>query len=134
MQVIWELQKAIYEKLTDTDRDLVEKVSGVYHYVPQNTIFPYIVIFENKAKEISNFSETIFEVQTEIHVFDKSESNSDLLSLVDDTVNILKDISNFTIIGHSLIDLELLSVNSLLMDDRKTWKCELFFNFIVKKI
>ena len=133
MQIIWELQKAIYSKLTDVTENLIGKVSGVYHHVPQHTTFPYVVVSENKAKEISNFSESIFEVQTKIEVFDRSESNEDLLDIVNDAVSILKETSDFVITGYNLIDSHFLSVNSFLMDDGRTWKCELFFSFIVKE-
>jgi hypothetical protein len=92
-----------------------------------------VVISENKAREISNFSETIFEIQTKIDIFDLGESNENLLRVVNDTARILKDNSYFTISGHTLIDSSFLSLNSFLMDDGKTWKGELFFSFIVKE-
>jgi hypothetical protein len=134
MKVIWALQKGIYNKLTDATEDLIGKVSGIYHYVPQHTTFPYVVIAENKAKEISNFSESVFEVQTKIEVFDRSESNEDLLDIMNDIVVILKRTSDFVITGYNLIDSHFLSANSFLMDDGKTWKGELFFSFIVKEV
>lgn len=133
MQIILELQKAIYKKLSDINGSLINKVNGIHHHICQNTVFPYVMISENNLKEISNFVETVFEIQVKIRVFDKKENNSTILSIADDIVNMLRDVSDFVINGFNLVDSHFLSLNNLLADDEKIWKCELCFNFIVRK-
>jgi hypothetical protein len=134
MQVVWELQKAIYEKLSDTEESLIGNVSGIYHFVPQNTAFPYVVIADSKVTEISNFAENVYEIMVKVNLYDRGETNSDLLTVTDYAVVLLKDSSDFSLANHSVIDGRFVSLDVLLGGkDNDTWKSEVLFKFVVKE-
>ena len=134
MQVVWELQKAIYEKLSDAGESLISNVSGIYHYVPQNTSFPYVVISESKVCEISNFAENVYEIVVKVNLYDKGETNSDLLTVTNYAVVLLKDSSDLTVSNHSVIDSKFVSADvSLSGKNGDMWKSEVIFKFMVKE-
>lgn len=134
MQVVWELQKAIYEKLSDVGESLIGNVSGIYHFVPQNTSFPYVVIAESKVVEISNFAENVYEVMVKVNLYDKGETNSDLLTVTHYAVVLLKDSGDLTVANHSVIDSKFVSMDVLLGGKNgDTWKSEVLFKFVIKE-
>lgn len=89
---IWNLQKAVYETLSN-DVNITNIVTGVYDFVPDNTLYPYITL---KLDEISNWdiiSQNGFEVVLTIDVFCKDNANKSCLQIFDLVHNALHDAS-----------------------------------------
>ena len=79
---IWNLQKAIYETLSN-DTNIANIVTGVYDFVPDNTLYPYITM---QLDEISNWdiiSQDGFEVILKIDIFCKDNANKSCLQIFD---------------------------------------------------
>lgn len=79
---IWNLQKAIYETLS-ADVNITNIVTGIYDFVPDNTLYPYVII---KIEEISNWdiiSQNGFEVILTIDIYCKDNANKVALQLFD---------------------------------------------------
>jgi len=64
----WELQKAVYTKLTD-DAGLMALVTGVYDWVPEGTAFPYITIGEGQFNERDNKTHNGIRTDLIVHVW-----------------------------------------------------------------
>ncbi|OZI21721.1 hypothetical protein CAL18_12400 [Bordetella genomosp. 7] len=67
----WEVQVAIYQRLT-TDAGVSQMVEGrVYDDVPQGAVFPYIVIGEAPAVEWSQDCSIGADTEVVVHVWDR---------------------------------------------------------------
>ena len=77
----WELQKAVYAKLTG-DAGLMNKVTGVYDHVPQGAVFPYIALWEMHSKDRSNVSETLTQLRIKLAVYARERGSKTVFDIM----------------------------------------------------
>jgi len=133
MQSIQKVQKAIYTIINSQSTGELANINGVFHYIPQETDFPYVYIGEGNCEDISNFKNQIFSINININVFDKNKSNIKTMTLCDEIRILLIDIDNLSIDNHSVLDSKLTKCEVSLENDGETWKGEMVFKITVKK-
>ena len=133
MQSIQKVQKAIYEIINSQITGELANINGVFHYIPQETNFPYIHLDNGKVEEISDFKNDMFKVSIKINVFDKSKSNSITMNLCEEIRTLLIDINNLNIENYNILDSKHKSCEISMENNREIWKGEMEFEIIVKK-
>jgi hypothetical protein len=133
MQSIQKVQKAIYELINSQTTGELANISGIFHDVPQETNFPYIYFSENKVEEISNFKDKIFKVNIELSVFDKNKSNSKVITLCEEAVSLITNISNLNVEDYSVLDCRNKGCEISLEDKGEVWKGVVNFEIILRK-
>jgi hypothetical protein len=133
MQPLQKAQKAIYTLLSAQSPADLENITGIFHYIPQKTNFPYIHISEGKCEEISDFKNAIFKLNIKINVFDRNKSNIRVMTLCDKLSALLLNIETLNLDNYFVLDGKHKGCDISLKQDGETWKGELIFEFIVKQ-
>lgn len=133
MQSIQKIQKAIYTALNTRLCGELDTVSGVFHYIPQNTTFPYVHIGESDLEDISDFRNTILKIKTKIYVFDREKNNSTIMNLCEEVKNLLENGDNLDIEDHALLSNKFKTCDIVLENDGRTWKGRIEFEFLIRR-
>lgn len=75
--------------LLEANTELMNKVTGIYNYVPESTDYPYIVIGEDKAKEFNTKTFIGKEINSVIYVFHEARSaltTKEIVGLIEQTL------------------------------------------------
>ena len=96
----WELQKTIYTTLNSasiTDASNTA-ITGVFDDIPEGTAYPYIVIGDDTATNISAFDKDIHEHTLNIHIWSQYRGRRDIKEIMGQVYTALNDIS-FSVSG-----------------------------------
>jgi hypothetical protein len=114
------LQAAIHAALIE-DAQLMEKVHGVYDYVPQNVSFPYVVWEDSQARRWGNAQQEGIEQLLTLHVYSRGAGRKEAGDILH-RLNELLHHATFTVEGYALISLTLRSVRIELGKDGLTYQ------------
>lgn len=130
---LWELQKTIFFVL-NTNQRILNIVTGIYSYVPQNTSFPYIKIREINSNKISVTGKEINKVILFIEIYSSNKSNEEVLSICSEIRGVL-DKNIYEIEGYKMLDSNLEYENIKQGNNSDIWKGEMkFFIFVEKEL
>jgi hypothetical protein len=76
-----QIQKSIYEKLTD-DLDLIDLVNGVFDHVPQGQDYPYITIGEDTSLEWDTDTNLGQESTLTIHTWSREYGRAEVKTIM----------------------------------------------------
>ncbi len=94
---IWNIQKAIYGVLSN-DVALEGLVTGVFDFVPDNTVFPYVTVQLENVEEWSAHEQNGFEVNFAVVVFSKQAGSQKCWQIFDVLYGLLHD-ADWTVEG-----------------------------------
>lgn len=77
----WEMQKALYGSLTSSS-GLMALVTGIYDHVPQDTVFPYVVLEGMESFDRSNRVTTLTEIRMAIVVYSRERGSKTALAIM----------------------------------------------------
>ena len=86
----WELQKAVYSKLTAASiTDYAgDAITGVFDDVPTDTAYPYVVIGDETATNISAKDKDFHEHTLTIHIWSQYRGNRDIKEIMEHCVEL----------------------------------------------
>jgi hypothetical protein len=84
------LQKAIYDKLI-ASTGLMSLVSGIFDHVPQNTVFPYVVIRNIASSDLSNLAKSGVETSVIINIWSREAGNKQTANIMEIIYGLLHD-------------------------------------------
>ena len=102
----WELQKTVFSALNSgniTDYESTA-ITGVFDDVPQGTAYPYIVVGEETAIDVSSKDKDIFEHTLTVHVWSQYRGRRDIKVIMKQVHDILHD-SSLTVSGGSMVNM-----------------------------
>ncbi len=102
----WELQKTVFSALNSgniTDYDSTA-ITGVFDDVPSGTAYPYIVVGEETAIDVSSKDKDIFEHTLTVHVWSQYRGRRDIKVIMKQVHDILHD-SSLTVSGGSMVNM-----------------------------
>ena len=102
----WELQKTVFSALNSgniTDYESTA-ITGVFDDVPQGTAYPYIVVGEETAIDVSSKDRDIFEHTLTVHVWSQYRGRRDIKVIMKQVHDILHD-SSLTVSGGSMVNM-----------------------------
>ena len=102
----WELQKTVFSALNSgniTDYESAA-ITGVFDDVPQGTAYPYIVVGEETAIDVSSKDKDIFEHTLTVHVWSQYRGRRDIKVIMKQVHDILHD-SSLTVSGGSMVNM-----------------------------
>lgn len=97
----YSLQKSIYQLLS-SDSALSVLVSGVYDFVPQASIYPYVVIGEDRLRDWSTKTTNGAEHQLTLHVHSR-EGGRKQAALIMERLHTLLHNAALTMTGQTLV-------------------------------
>lgn len=103
----WELQKAVYSKLTGASiTDYAgNAITGVFDEVPTGTAYPYVVIGDETATNISAKDKDLHEHTLTIHIWSQYRGNRDIKEIMEQVYTALNDV-DYTVSGASGVNLK----------------------------
>lgn len=122
MSIIWEIQKALYEKLS-ADATLMGLVSGVYDSVPERSEFPYITIGNIAASDNSKLGAVGYIVSASLNVYSRGKGRKEVLAIMDRVKLLVAD--GLTPSGYLRAQVKLIAEESDLLGDGVTYKAVL---------
>ena len=102
----WELQKTVFSALNSgniTDYESTA-ITGVFDDVPSGTAYPYIVVGEETAIDVSSKDKDIFEHTLTVHVWSQYRGRRDIKVIMKQIHDILHD-SSLTVSGGSMVNM-----------------------------
>lgn len=103
----YNVQKAIYEKLVASST-LMAAVNGVFDYVPQDTAFPFVIISDARASNISNLAKNGIEHRVRINIFSREAGKkqaADIMGIIEGVLhNNSISVSGQTFVAMKFID------------------------------
>jgi hypothetical protein len=121
----WELQKAVYGKLT-ASTSLMSQISGVYDHVPQGTAFPYVALEEIHSEDSSNLAERITRVRLAIGVYTRERGSKTALAIMDE-IKVLLHQAVLTVSGYSFYSCYFAGSELQQLPDGLTYKGKMLF-------
>jgi hypothetical protein len=122
MSIIWEIQKALYEKLS-ADATLMGIISGVYDHVPERSEFPYITIGDIAASDNSRLGMQGHVVSANLNVYSRGKGRKEVLAVMDRVKLLVAD--GLAADGYLLPQVKLIAEESGLLGDGVTYKAVL---------
>ncbi len=99
---IWQLQKAIYTRLS-TDGTLLGLVNNnVYEHVPQKTDYPFVSIEMGAARDWSTKTTKGSDIIVHVHSFTNDRGSKNCLGVMDRIYVLLHDV-NLTVTGYNFV-------------------------------
>ena len=129
MSVIWETQKAVYEKLTG-DTALMAMISGVYDHVPERSEFPYVTMGDIRANDNSVKATQGYQLDLNINVYSRGKGRKEILEIMSKVQELLVN-ENLAVVGGNHINTRFLSQGTALAKDGVTYQGKLFLRFVV---
>ena len=102
----WELQKTVFSALNSGNITDYENtaITGVFDDVPQGTAYPYVVVGEETAIDVSSKDKDIFEHTLTIHVWSQYRGRRDIKVIMKQVHDILHE-SSLTVSGGSMVNM-----------------------------
>lgn len=127
MKTLNNLQKVIFEKLQN-----IENIN-IYTCPETNSTFPYAIINIENTEIENNFFQDTYLINFNISVFDKSESNVNILNLSNLAQKYLMELSNTQFNDFNIIDLYFNNLNIKLFNEiNSVWNVVLKFSIILQ--
>ena len=103
----FELQKSVFAKLVAANiTDFAgDAITGVFDDVPTDTAYPYIVIGDETATNISAKDKDFHEHTLTIHIWSQYRGNRDIKEIMEQVYAALNDVS-YTVSGASGVNLK----------------------------
>ena len=100
---LWALQAAVHTALAGdaTLQGLIGNPARVYDHVPQDSVFPYVVTGEARAKPFDTATTDGMAVDLAIHTWSRYRGSKE----TKDLVNAVLDDAGLTVTGHTLVSL-----------------------------
>ena len=117
----WELQKTIYSTLENANitDEAGNAIAGVFDDVPEGTAYPYIVIGDDTATNISTKDKDIHEHTLNIHIWSQYRGRRDIKDIMKQVHDTLHD-SSLSVTGDSLVNMRQEFQTTLLEGDGLT--------------
>lgn len=90
LDYMWELQKIIHQNLNDNQK-VKNFVTGIYTKVPQDTVFPYLVISFDDIREDSSFTEDGYNISLSVKILSRDSGLGNLFKLANIVENVILD-------------------------------------------
>jgi hypothetical protein len=116
---IWEVQKALYDELTG-DEILMGQVTGIYDYVPQHTLFPYVRLAYVSHSDKSTAGATLYEAHFRVDIYAQERGSKQVLDIMAQ-VKIMLHNAALTATGCSIINIGFISSEMQLQHDGLTY-------------
>ena len=114
----YELQKAIYEKLTGNSQ-LMAVIDGVFNYHPQEMDFPFLTIGNVVINDFPVLGRDGTEQQLDLHIWSREAGHKQAASIIDMVYGLLHN-GNLEIVGKTLVMMRFISTSIKLEDDGYT--------------
>jgi len=103
----FELQKSVFAKLVAANiTDFAgDAITGVFDDVPLDTAYPYVVIGDETATNISTKDKDFHEHTLTIHIWSQYRGNRDIKEIMEQVYAALNDVS-YTVSGASGVNLK----------------------------
>ena len=100
----WELQKAVYTTLRADSalQAFIGNPARVYDHVPQDSLFPYVVIGEATGREFDGKSEDGMEQTLTLHSWSRDRGMQETKEIMAAVVDALDQVA-LTVTGHTLV-------------------------------
>lgn len=135
MLIINELQKIIYNQLTESKSENIKKLKNIASSSIINSDFPYLIIDINKIEIDKNFNNNCYIISTKIKIFDKNESSINITNISDDVFNEILNLATSYIGYNRIIEVNLVNTEINMFNEiNSVWNCNLNFNFIIENI
>ncbi len=135
MLIINKLQKLIYNQLANSNKENIKKLKNIVSTSIINSDFPYLIIDINNLEIDKNFANDYYIVNIKIKIFDKNESNSNIINISSDIFMELSDLNNIYINNARIIDINLLNTELNLFNEiNSIWSCNLNFKITIENI
>ena len=105
----WELQKALFQAL-DGDATLSGLVTGVYDNPPEGTVFPYIVLGNQRLQDWSGVEAPGMQVRVDVHAFVRAQGHKLLAEILAQVQAVLHEAA-LSVDGQVLVLLRVLGSN-----------------------
>ena len=127
MKILNDLQKVIFEKLQNIDN------INVYTCPETNSTFPYIIINMENTEIENNFFQDTYLIHFNTSIFDKGESNVNILNLSTLVQKYLTELSNTQFNDFNIVDIYFNNLNLKLFNEiNSVWNAVLKFNIILQ--
>ncbi len=135
MLIINKLQRLIYNQLANSNKENIKKLKNIVSTSIINSDFPYLIIDINNLEIDKNFANDYYIVNIKIKIFDKNESNSNIINISSDIFMELSDLNNIYINNARIIDINLLNTELNLFNEiNSIWSCNLNFKITIENI
>lgn len=101
----WELQKAIYSTLNGSVTGIDDASVSVFDDVPEETSYPYVVIGEETANNISTNTVDAVEHTISVHAWSQYRGRREIKEIMESCYNLLHN-ADITVEGASLINIK----------------------------
>lgn len=122
------LQIAIFS-LLNADDTLMQQVSGIYDFVPDDAAYPFITLGENNVSDWSNAENQGTQHQFSLRIFSRNSGRKEAANIMEQLVMLLHQ--GVSISGHELAFLRVISSNIILLDDGRTYRGTLNFRCLL---
>ncbi len=118
---LWALQAAVHTALVGdaTLQGLIGVPARVYDHVPQDSVFPYVVIGEARAKPFDTATTDGMDVDLAIHTWSRYRGTKEAKDIMNAVIAVLDD-AGLTVAGHTLVSLRLVSAETTTAKDGLT--------------
>jgi len=100
------INNIIYKTLKESNDKNIKKLTGIYTYLPKNTIFPYLFIECTNINKNNDYLEDIYNISVCLNIYDNNNSNINILEIVNSVKNEILKINNDNIIDVNLINIK----------------------------
>lgn len=114
------MQKAVYEKLTSSST-LMTAISGVFDQVPQDTVFPFIVISDMQANNLSNLAKGGIEHRITLDIYSREAGKKQVADIMGILENLLHN-NILAVTGQTCVTMEFISNSIHLENDGWTYQ------------
>ena len=132
MSVIFEVQKAVYAKLTG-DAPLMAMINGVFDFVPEGTDYPYVTIGDIAAEDNSAVGVKGYELDLRVNVYSKSQGKSQCLDIVE-RLKIVLDGQALMVAGFSHVYSKMKAVETSRGQDNVILSANVSFEILVRVV
>lgn len=130
MNIVQDIQKLVYTFVSNNKQHI-----KVYSCSNKDIKFPYIILELEKIKSEENFTNKKYEISINIKIFDKNETNTQIIEISNELRENITKLSNTKIRDSIIIDI-INENNSLEMHNglNSIWSDNLKFKFIINKL
>lgn len=130
MNIINNLQKIIFEKLQNIKENI-----NIYSCPETNSPFPYVILNINKIEIENNFNNNIYSISLTMSVFDKNESNLNILNISNIVKSKLLELSNTKSNTFNIVDINFNNLTIKIFNEiNSIWNTNLNFNITLEQI
>lgn len=135
MLVIHKIQKEVYNQLINSESENIKKIKNIFSSPIVNAGFPYLFVEINKTTIEKNFDNLDnYFLQLKIKLFDKRESNAEIIAMSNDVLEEVLKLVNITVDNFYIADIFFKNLETNAFSEiNSVWNCSLYFDMVVKK-